>query len=67
KTSRDTSRHVTSARGEVDPEHSGNKYIVVATKYLTKWPEARAIPDASASSVASFIIEDIICRQGCPQ
>ena len=39
----------------------GNQYIVVATEYLTKWPEARAIPDAKAISVATFFYEDIIC------
>ena len=45
----------------------GNLYIVVATEYLTKWPEARAIPDAKAASVVSFFYEDIICRHGCPR
>jgi hypothetical protein len=40
-------------------------YIVVAMEYLTKWPEARAIPNAKASSVVSFFYEDIICRHGC--
>ena len=45
----------------------GNKYIVVATDYLTKWPEARALPNAKASSVVSFFYEDIICRHGCPK
>ncbi|EXX63870.1 gag-pol fusion protein [Rhizophagus irregularis DAOM 197198w] len=45
----------------------GNKYIVVATEYLTKWPEARALPDAKASSVVSFFYEDIICHHGCPK
>ena len=44
-----------------------NRYIVVATKYLTKWPEACAIPDAKAASVVSFFYEDIICRHGCPR
>ena len=44
-----------------------NRYIVVAMDYLTKWPEARAIPDATAVSVASFFYEDIICRHGCPK
>jgi Integrase zinc binding domain/Integrase core domain len=44
-----------------------NRYIVVATEYLTKWPEARAIPAADAANVASFFFEDIICRHGCPK
>jgi hypothetical protein len=46
---------------------NGNQYIVVATEYLTKWPEARALPDAKATSVVSFFYEDIICRHGCPR
>ena len=44
-----------------------NKYIVVAIDYLTKWPEAKAIPEASAKEVSTFIFDDIICRHGCPQ
>ena len=44
-----------------------NKYIVVAINYFTKWPEARAIPDKKASTVATFIYEDVICRHGCPK
>ena len=43
-----------------------NKYIVVAIDYLTKWPEAKAIPEASAKEVSTFIFDDIICRHGCP-
>ena len=38
----------------------GNMYIVVATEYLIKWPEAQAIPNAKASLVISFFYEDII-------
>ena len=45
----------------------GNMYIVVATEYLTKWPEAQAIPNAKASLVILFFYEDIICRHGCPK
>jgi hypothetical protein len=44
-----------------------NRYIVVATDYLTKWPEARALKGATAIEVAEFIFEDIITRHGCPQ
>ena len=53
--------------GPLPKTKNGNSYIVVATEYLTKWPEARAIPDAKASSVVSFFYEDIICRHGCPK
>src|SRR6185369_3132958 len=45
----------------------GNRYIVVATEYLTKWVEARAISDMKATTIAKFIYEDIICRHRCPQ
>src|SRR6266498_370252 len=42
----------------------GNKYIVVAINYFTKYPEARALANANARNVANFIYEDIICRHG---
>src|SRR5436305_12411970 len=43
------------------------KYIVVAIDYLTKWPEARAISEATAEKVSEFIYEQIICQHGCSQ
>ena len=43
------------------------KYIVTAMDYLTKWPEARALTEATAEKVADFIYEQIICQHGCPQ
>jgi len=45
----------------------GNCQVIVATDYLTKWVEARALPDKTASSVAGFLYEDIICRHGAPK
>jgi hypothetical protein len=45
----------------------GKKYIVVAMDYFTKWPEARALTEATAEKVTEFIYEDIICRHGCPK
>jgi Integrase zinc binding domain/Integrase core domain len=44
----------------------GNRYIVVATDYLTKWPEAKPLSNATAEAVAQFIYDDIICRHGAP-
>jgi hypothetical protein len=45
----------------------GNRYIVVTTDYLTKWPEAEAISEATGKRVAEFIYQVIICRHGCPK
>ena len=45
---------------------SGNKYIIVAMDYLTKWPEAKPVPSATAEQVATFLYKDIISRHGCP-
>lgn len=45
---------------------NSNRYAVVAIDYFTKWPEARALPNIRAETVAQFIFEDIICRHGCP-
>ena len=35
--------------------------------YLMKWPEAKAIKNAKAETVAKFIYEEIICRHGVPE
>ena len=52
--------------GPLPRSKQGNKYIVVAIDYLTKWPEAKAIPEATAEQVSHFIYENIICQHGCP-
>ena len=44
----------------------GNRYIVVAMDYLTKWPEAKPLTNATAEAVAQFIYDEIICRHGAP-
>src|SRR3954453_142317 len=35
--------------------------------YLTKWPEAQAIPNANAETTANFLYKTIISQHGCPQ
>jgi len=47
-------------------EH-GNKYIVVAVDYFSRWPETRSLKSANAANIADFIYEEIICRHGAPK
>ena len=45
----------------------GNKYIIVATDYLTRWPEARATTDATAATAATFLTDCIFTQHGAPR
>ena len=45
----------------------GNRYIVTAMDYFTKWPIAKAIKETTAKTVSKFIYEKIICEHGCLQ
>jgi hypothetical protein len=53
--------------GPLEKTKNGNKYILVVTDYLTKWPEAEAMKEATAENVIRFIYERIICRHRCPK
>ena len=48
------------------PARTGNKYIIVAMDYCTKWVEAKALHDNKAASMANFVYEQLWCRYGCP-
>jgi len=52
-------KHVSTSR-------AGHRYIIAAIDYLTKWVEARAIMFQTASEIALFLYEEIICRHGTP-
>jgi hypothetical protein len=54
-------------KGPLPITSNNNRYIIVAMDYFTKWPEAKAIADIKAETVAKFIYEEIICRHGTPE
>ncbi len=45
----------------------GNRYIVTAMDYFTKWLIAKAIKEATAKTVSKFIYKKIICEHECSQ
>ena len=46
---------------------NGNCYIVIFMDYLTKWPEAFAIPDQKAETTSLLFLEHNVCRHGIPE
>ena len=44
---------------------SGNKYIIAFVDWYSGWPEAFAVPDKTAETVAHLIIEEMYPRFGC--
>ena len=53
--------------GPFPESSSGNKYVVCCIDAFTKWPEAAAIPNKEACTVANFFLTNIISRHGAPQ
>ena len=41
---------------------AGNRYIIVAVDFLTRWVEAEALPEANAQAIADFLHKDIISQ-----
>jgi hypothetical protein len=53
--------------GPLQETKAGNRYIVVATDYLTKWPEALPVSDGTAETAARFLFDQILTRHGAPR
>uniref|UniRef100_A0AAZ1X8S4 Gypsy retrotransposon integrase-like protein 1 n=1 Tax=Oreochromis aureus TaxID=47969 RepID=A0AAZ1X8S4_OREAU len=43
---------------------SGNRYVLVVMDYFTKWPEAYAVPDQSATTTAERLVEEMFACFG---
>jgi transposase InsO family protein len=39
----------------------GNRYLLIAMDYVTKWPEAYAIPNQEAATVAEALVTNFFC------
>jgi hypothetical protein len=44
----------------------GERYIIIATKYLTIWEEATPIKDCSTKKTMDFLFEQVITRLRFP-
>ena len=45
----------------------GNRYLLIAANYFTKWVEAYSLPNQEAVTVAGFLVKEFLCRFGTPQ
>ncbi|KRX24424.1 Retrovirus-related Pol polyprotein from transposon [Trichinella nelsoni] len=53
--------------GPLEETQNGNRYILVVCDYFSKWPEAFALPNAEARTVATALVNGIFCRYGAPE
>ncbi|KAL1272916.1 hypothetical protein QQF64_028778 [Cirrhinus molitorella] len=42
----------------------GNRFVLTAMDYFTKWPEAYALPDQEAETVVDALVDGMFCRFG---
>ena len=52
---------------ECETSKSGNKHILTIIDHLMGWPEAFPIPDKSANTIVSTIINQYLPVQMCPR
>ncbi|PFX13471.1 Retrovirus-related Pol polyprotein [Stylophora pistillata] len=53
--------------GPLPETNKGNKFVAVVVDMYTKWPEAYALPDQEAETIAHAVMDNFICRFGCPR
>ena len=50
--------------GPFPTTRNGNRYILVVQDYCTKWVEVFAMPDQTAETVATLIVDNVVARFG---
>ena len=53
--------------GPLPETDRGNKFVAVVVDMYTKWPEAYALPDQEAGTVAQVVMDNFVCHFGCPR
>ena len=53
--------------GTLSPSQVGNKFVVVAIEYFTRWIEAKPLATITSETVKKFFWQNIICRFGVPR
>ena len=48
------------------PNSGGNTSIIVAVDYCSKWMEASAVPNITATTTAGVLLEYVYLRHGAP-
>ena len=43
--------------GKLPKTEGGNIWIITAVDYATRWPVARAVPDADAETITRFLLD----------
>ena len=53
--------------GPLPESEAGNKYVLVAGDYFTKWMEVYAIPDQEATTIVKKLTDEMFCRFSIPE